>query len=191
VPYDCFSAKVRYAPAGFPLRRVRHKGPLSLTVRTLENKRMQFDDLDPSTTIKAVKLLIQSRHSVPAALQRLNLAENPLDDQKTLDQCGITDETVVDFTVHSRKSMIYLLMRQQCRNDWGNLYYQYGSAEGIEIQLSLDHTLEISTLHPFMKILPGEYVKSVKWSVDLKSSDMALLDRSSGKEVMCLFWDGL
>jgi hypothetical protein len=172
-----------------PFKRVRHKEPISIIVRTLENKRMQFDGLDPATTIQAIKLLIQARHSVPAALQWLGLSGKPLDDQKTLDHCGITDNTVVDFTVRSRKTMLYLILGQPywSGHSWR---YTYKSTQGIKVRLALDHALDISILHPSIKPVSGDYVQSVTWSVDLQS-DGTLLEHNSGNQVTYLSWDGL
>jgi hypothetical protein len=150
---------------------------------------MHFDGLDPSTTVKDIKLLVQAQISVSAYFQRLSLLDNVLDDLKTLDQCGVTGKTIFELTTNLRKPMIYIIRPQG--GSWydGNFFYTNGIFQGIEVQLSLDRTWELSILHPSMKISPGDYVQSINWTIDLRSNK-TLFDRNLGREVMYLFWDG-
>jgi hypothetical protein len=141
------------------LKRGSQKELLSINVRTLGNKILQFDGLYSSTTIKDVKLLIQADHNVPAALQRLNLFDKPLNNQQMLDQCGITDGTVVNLIMHLRKPMIYLVGLEQIYGSNGSLHPNPKS-QNIEVRLSLDRAWELCVLHKSMKLSPVHYVQS-------------------------------
>jgi hypothetical protein len=155
----------------------------------LADKLMHFDGLHPSTIIKDVKLLIESKYGVPAALQRLYLLK-PLDDQKTLGQCGIANGTVVNFTVNLRKPLIYFYVSYYMRDSRG---YQAENTEGIkniEVKLTLDRAWELSIVYPSMEISSGDHVQSVTWNVDAKR-DGTLFDYSSQREATYIYWDGL
>jgi prepilin-type processing-associated H-X9-DG protein len=156
--------------------------PLSITVCTT-NRHLPFDGLYPSTTILDLKLLIQHHHKVPAALQKVKLFGNLLDDQKTFEQCNITDGTVVDLILSLRRSMIYLLGR-----------YDSGSGsestKGVKVELSLNRAWEISLLRPTMKVSPSDYVQSVTWTMDAKYQG-TLTKPGSTKEMFYICWDGL
>jgi hypothetical protein len=184
-----YLATTRYVTTSLSLRRGLRKDPVSINIQTFANTFVQFDGLNPSTTIADIKLLIQAKHGVPAALQTLNHSGKTLDDQNTLDQSGISNGAVVSLTTHLRKPMIHLFKRW-----WGviggSCSFYFADLQGMEVQLSLDQAWELSMMYPSMKSPPGNYVQSAKWTVDLQK-DGALFDHDSGKELMYLFWDGL
>jgi hypothetical protein len=169
-------------PIRLASRRHVHEMPLSITVCTT-NRHVPLEDLYPSTTILDLKLLIQQRHKVPSALQRIKLFGKLLDDQSTFEQCDITDGTVVDLTLSLRRSMIYLLGR-----------YDSGSGsestKGVKVELSLNRAWEISLLRPTMKVSPSDYVQSVTWTVDAKYEG-TLCETGSTNEMFYICWDGL
>jgi hypothetical protein len=185
-----FQARDCRTTTGFSLKRGPQKELLSITVRTLANKILQFDGLHPSTTIRDVKLLIESEHNVPAALQTLNLLDKSLDDQRAFDQCGITNGTVVTLVMNLRKPMIYLFGKLTGNDLNGTWVKDSTGTQNIEVRLSLDRAWELAVMNPSMKISSGDYVQSATWSVDANSYGR-LLDRASGQAMSCLFWDGL
>jgi hypothetical protein len=186
--YHCSPAKYRRATATFSPSRGGDKELLSITVRTLGNKILQLNGFYPSTNVRDIKLLIESKHNVPATLQTLSLLDKPLDDQKTFDQCGITNGAVINLAMNLRKPMIYLFGPGIYLE--GRLQSDSIGTQNVEVRLSLDRAWELSILHPSMRIYSRDYVQSVTWTVDVKPNG-ALLDHSSGSEMSYLFWDGL
>jgi hypothetical protein len=123
--------------------------PLSITVRTMTNEVMWFDELCPSTTIHDIKALIETQLNVPAALQRLDLRGKPLSDQRTFEQCNITNGTAVNLTSSLRKSMIYLREHSNIKLSNGGQRDNPNGTQNIEVRLSVNRAWELSiVLHP-------------------------------------------
>jgi hypothetical protein len=151
---------------------------------------MRFDGLYPSTIIKDVKILIEDKYDVPSALQNLELLKKPLDDQTTLDQCGITNGAVVDFTVNFREPLIYFCVPVEVVDRYSDVVPNPEGTKHVEVKLTLDRAWEMSIAHPSMEISSRAYVQSVTWTLDARL-DGTLIDCNSLREATYLFWDGL
>ncbi|KAG9122326.1 hypothetical protein FRC07_001361 [Ceratobasidium sp. 392] len=175
-----------------PNNRPIHPGTIiSATVRTPSQKLLEFGDLRSTTTIREVKLLIETEHNVPAALQILRLATKHLDDSKTLAHYDISSSTIIDLIVNARKSMIYLIPGWEAPQAYG---YQYGrrraTYQNVEVQLSLNQSWEVAA-HRLSRGLPSkDYIHTAAWTVDV-APDKRLWEQSSKAEMTYLFWDGI
>jgi hypothetical protein len=182
-------AKSRLTASILSGRRPAPEEPISITVRTMANRVMQFDDLYPSTTIKDIKTLIETQHNVPTALQRLDLLGKPLSDQKTFEQCDIMNGTAVNLTLISRTSMIYLSERSRILVN-GNWQNTPNGTQNIEVQLSMNRAWELSIVLPSVKKNSNDFIQSVSWTLDAKPSGL-LHDHDTGIDISYLFWDDL
>ncbi|KAG8716388.1 hypothetical protein FRC08_009521 [Ceratobasidium sp. 394] len=156
---------------------------IRVTVRPASQELLNLGDFRSSSTIGDIKSLIETTYRVPAILQRLDLLGQPLDDAKTLEQCRITDWTILDLYLNARQSMIYLYP------DPGLQTSERFRHKDIKVQLSLNRAWELAALRPSIGAPLQEYSQAVSWTVDVASG--GLLDHSSNTEVTCLFWDGI
>ncbi|KAG8716389.1 hypothetical protein FRC08_009522 [Ceratobasidium sp. 394] len=156
---------------------------LMVSVRTTSQALLEFSYIRPSSTIGELKSLIETAYRVPAVLQRLNLLGQPLDNTKTLEQCKITNWTILDLHLNARQYMIYLYNDQTLQTS------ERFRHKDVEVRLSLNRAWELSTLRPSIQTPAQDYPQSVSWTVDVGWG--ALFDHGSNTETTCLFWDGI
>ncbi|KAG9080592.1 hypothetical protein FRC06_006386 [Ceratobasidium sp. 370] len=191
-----FAAPINYRRAAFlqmflpklqhtKLRRVPpiHPPILAISVRTTSQALLELSDLRPSSTISDLKSLIEMAYRVPAVLQRLDLHGQPLDDAKTLEQCKISDWTILDLYLNARQYMIYLYPDPTLSTS------ERFCHRNVEVKLSLNRSWELADLRPSRKAPLNDYAQSVSWTVDVAPG--ALLDKGSSVELTCLYWDGM
>jgi len=63
-------------------------------VRTLDDRTLTFD-VQPDDIVNDVKELVEQREGIPIDEQRLTLGGIPLDDELTLDECRVEDESTL------------------------------------------------------------------------------------------------
>ncbi|KAG8710942.1 hypothetical protein FRC08_016525 [Ceratobasidium sp. 394] len=177
------SSAVPYQSLQTPTNRsVGPSDTFSITVRTASQQLLKLDKICSLSTVGDVKSLIETTYNVPAILQRLDLHGQPLDDSKTLEQCKITDWTILDLHLNARQYMIsfYPDLTLQTTERFRH--------KGVEVKLSLNRAWELAALRPSRESLPKDYSQCVSWTVDVTWGE--LFDHDSYIQLAHLFWDG-
>jgi len=78
----------------FPPAKGNEKGAMQIFVRTLDDRTLTFD-VQPDHTINDVKELVEQREGIPIDEQRLTLGGISLNDELTLDECHIEEESTL------------------------------------------------------------------------------------------------
>ncbi|KAG9077199.1 hypothetical protein FRC06_009051, partial [Ceratobasidium sp. 370] len=154
-------------------------GIISITVRTPSQRILNFDNLRASITIKDIKSLIEASYGIPAALQKLDLDGTKLTDARTLEMSGVVNSAVLDLSLSTRQTMIFLVAPRG-----------KGVLKGVEVQLTLNRTWELAALYPSAEPWSREYIQSVSWIVDV-AEDGKLVNSLPREELACLSWDGI
>lgn len=73
-------------------------GPMPINVRTMTGKTITLR-VQPDATVKQVVLMIYPREGIPWEQQRVVFAGRQLENKRTLSECGIGRETIIDLVL--------------------------------------------------------------------------------------------
>ncbi|KAG8762345.1 hypothetical protein FRC12_009095 [Ceratobasidium sp. 428] len=164
---------------------------ISITICTPSQERLQFNILRPFATIKIVKLLIENRYGVMTALQTLEFNRSPLDDDKTLEECGIGNGALINLILRTRRVAVWLSSPWPNDVFLGTAAYPWRDGfTNIKIQLSLNRAWELAAIHTSMELPIQNCIHSRAWTVDFPQSG-DLYDRNSSTSTPFLLWDGI
>ncbi|KAG9079583.1 hypothetical protein FRC06_007640, partial [Ceratobasidium sp. 370] len=157
---------------------------IPITIITPSQEQLRFDMLRASTTIRTVKLLIESRYGLVAALQKLEFLQTPLDDNKTLEESGIGDGASLNLILNTRQLAIYLPAPRSNDRPSGRSTFNE-----VKVQLSVNRAWELAALRLPVEVPTQHYTQSGTWVVEI-TRDGSLLHRDSGRSLVGLLWDG-
>ncbi|KAG8739554.1 hypothetical protein FRC10_005443, partial [Ceratobasidium sp. 414] len=157
--------------------------PIIIIIMTPSQEQLRFDMLRPSTKIRTIKLLIESKYGHVAALQKLEFLQNALDDDKTLEESGVGDGASINLTLSTRQLAIYLPAPLPIDGSSERTAFNE-----VKVQLSLNRAWELAALRLPMEAAPRHYIQSGTWVVDITGNG-SLLHRDSGRSFVCLLWD--
>ncbi|KAG8736158.1 hypothetical protein FRC10_009642 [Ceratobasidium sp. 414] len=153
----------------------------SISLRTVSEQRLELEDVSPSSKIRDIKSLIETRYHIPAALLKLELLGERLKDVKTLDQSCIAEWTTVDAALEARQCMIHVFRGQDGQTE---------PPKNIEVHLSYNRAWELAMRRPTPEVPPEDFIQTASWNLDITKNGM-VLDHSSNAERKYLFWDGM
>ncbi|KAG8695887.1 hypothetical protein FRC08_007501 [Ceratobasidium sp. 394] len=155
---------------------------VSITVQTATRKPFGLVDIPVSKTIGDIRLLIETKSGIPAALQWLDISGQRLVDTATLEQSGLASSMVCNLNLCTRQTMIYIFAPRGKSSSGTRIL------KNVKVKLSLDRAWELAALYP--QTSPRSIVQSASWTVNVHE-DGKLVNQSSGTEHSCLFWDGM
>ncbi|KAG8753434.1 hypothetical protein FRC12_011546 [Ceratobasidium sp. 428] len=154
-------------------------GPISLTILTTSQISFTLNDLPRSTTIGQIKSRIEAEQDIPADLQNLEFLGGPLQDHMTLLQCGLVNDSVLSLFLDTKRQTVICFPQAQ-----------KPPYENITLQIQLNRSWELMTLHPSVQTPSEDRVQTMLWNVDVTGYG-EIYDRHSGQKVRCLLWDGI
>ncbi|KAG8794033.1 hypothetical protein FRC12_000745 [Ceratobasidium sp. 428] len=161
------------------------KGPsdrFSIVMKTRSCSHFELDNTHRLSSIRSLKAQIEYESGTPAALQRLDLLGNTLDDVWTLEQAGITQKTTLDLVLSTRKSVVYCFAPHHGTQEQFTL-------SNVEVKCGSDRAWELVALASGGGSDRSHYSQSRRWKVDV-AHDGAIWNRTSQTDFECLFWDG-
>jgi large subunit ribosomal protein L40e len=76
---------------------------LNIFIKTLSGKTLSLD-LKGNDKISTIKAIIQQREGVPVDTQRILFEGKDLDNDRTIEECGVTKEAVLHLVLKKRES---------------------------------------------------------------------------------------
>ncbi|KAG8796267.1 hypothetical protein FRC12_001372 [Ceratobasidium sp. 428] len=155
-------------------------GVFSVIIRAPSQKLLTINDLRLSTRVGHIKSLIETEYNIPVNLQRFDLLGERLDDMKTLEQSRVTEQTILDLVLYTRRSAI--LVTRGATLD----------PRDIEIRYSRNLAWELLAHYPSIEAPSLDYIHTITWKVDVTNELAYSLGRESqAPTIASLYWDGV
>ena len=100
--------------------RIEHESAVHLVVRSgdgfqvyirIASGRSIVFEVQPNDTVMSLKVRIRERESVPIDLQELFLNERKLEDDSTMQECGVTTNTTLNLVIdHDRNTQVFIAL---------------------------------------------------------------------------------
>jgi ubiquitin C len=104
------------------VERLRGGDPRRIFVKMLTGKTIIIDDVNRDHTVSDIKALVQEKEGIPRDQQRLIFAGKQLEDDKTLHNYNITDESCLHLVTRSQGGTIFVRMPAGNKMTIDNVY---------------------------------------------------------------------
>ncbi|KAG9122359.1 hypothetical protein FRC07_001310 [Ceratobasidium sp. 392] len=155
----------------------------SVKLRTTCGTEYRLDGIHRSSSIRSLKAQLEHQSGIPAALIRLKLLGNFLDDDQMLGQASITAGTTIDLILNTRKSAIYCLAP---RRDTPEKF----TLNNVQVNLWLDRIWELVAVGSSNNTESKDFHQTKSWTINV-AEDATVWEPYFQKESECLFWDGM
>ncbi|QRV96111.1 ubiquitin family protein [Ceratobasidium sp. AG-Ba] len=140
---------------------------------------LPLKNICPFDRIETLKMEIEFAYGPTELLQKLYLDGKPLDDHQLIAPAGITEDSVLDLELGTRRSLIYLIYSEALDED----------ARYINFKISVGRAWELVALAPGLDKQYKGFTQSTSYKVYVGEDNM-LHGYESDDVIEYLFWDG-